>query len=114
MSKMPGWVEELPVSVTLTDAAGTIVGMNARSREAFAADGGGALVGRSVFDCHPEPARSKTKALYAAGKPNHYTISKGGQRKIIHQLPWFEDGAIAGFVEIAVPVPDDLPHFERG
>lgn len=114
---MPGiadWAEGLPVAVTVTSADGTILAMNAKSRETFAADGGGALVGRSVFDCHPEPAASKTRALYAAQAPNHYTICKNGQKKIIHQMPWFQEGVFAGFVEISVPIPDELPHFERG
>lgn len=109
----PDWIEGLPVAVTVTAADGTIVSMNARSREVFAKDGGGALVGRSVFACHPEPARTKTERLYANRQPNHYTIRKNGQKKVIHQLPWFDDGAFAGFIEISIPIPDELPHFER-
>jgi hypothetical protein len=108
------WIDELPVAVTVTAADGTILEMNARSREAFAADGGGALVGTSVFGCHPEPARAKTVALYERQRANHYTIRKNGQKKIIHQLPWFDDGVFAGFVEISIPIPDELPHFDRG
>ncbi len=108
------WLEGLPVAVTVTSEDGTILAMNARSRETFAADGGGALVGKSIFDCHPEPARTKTRALYAAERPNHYTITKNGQRKVIHQLPWYEGGRFAGFVEISVPIPDEMPHFDRG
>ena len=79
------------------------------------ANGGGGWqpVGRSVFDCHPEPARTKTRRLYETQQANHYTIRKNGQRKIIHQLPWFESGTFAGFVEISIPIPDDLPHFDR-
>jgi hypothetical protein len=107
------WIEGLPVAVTVTAADGTITEMNARSRETFAADGGGALVGRLVFDCHPEPARTKTEDLYARQAPNHYTVRKNGQRKMIHQLPWFEGGRFAGFVEISIPIPDELPHFDR-
>ncbi|MFB3854720.1 MAG: PAS domain-containing protein [Vicinamibacterales bacterium] len=107
------WREELPVAITVTAADGTILEMNARSREMFAADGGAALIGQSVFSCHPEPARSKTSDLYARQSPNHYTIRKGGQKKIIHQLPWFENGQFGGFVEFAVPIPDELPHFDR-
>jgi hypothetical protein len=87
--------------------------MNERSRETFANDGGGALIGRSVFDCHPEPALTKTRQLYAAQRANHYTICRNGQKKIIHQMPWLVGGAFAGFVEISIPIPDDLPHFER-
>jgi hypothetical protein len=107
------WSDGLAVAVTVTAADGTILEMNPRSRETFASDGGGALVGRNLFDCHPEPARTKTEALYASQAPNHYTIRKNGQRKIIHQMPWFEGGTFAGYVEISIPIPDDLPHFDR-
>jgi PAS domain-containing protein len=107
-------IEGLPVAVTVTSADGTILAMNARSCETFAADGGAALVGKSVFDCHPPVARAKTEALYAARTPNHYTISKAGQRKIIHQVPWYDaQGRYAGIVELSVPIPDELPHFDR-
>ena len=107
------WCEGLPVAVTVTTADGTIVEMNARSRETFAADGGAALIGRSVFDCHPEPARSKTRELYARQAANHYTIRKNGQKKVIHQIPWYEGGAFAGMIEISIPIADELPHFDR-
>jgi hypothetical protein len=109
----PNWIEGLPVAVTVTAADGTIMAMNGRSRETFASDGGAALIGRSVFDCHPEPALTKTRQLYAAQRANHYTIRKSGQKKIIHQMPWFQGGVFAGFVEISIPIPDDMPHFDR-
>jgi PAS domain-containing protein len=108
------WDEEAPVAITVTDADGVIVRMNARAREAFAQEGGGALVGRSVLDCHPEPARTRLAALLAERRANHYTISKRGQRKIIHQIPWYREGRYAGLVEVSVPIPDQLPHFDRG
>jgi transcriptional regulator with PAS, ATPase and Fis domain len=108
------WIEGLPVAVTVTAADGTIVAMNERSRETFANDGGGALIGQSVFACHPEPALTKTRQLYETQQANHYTIRKNGQKKIIHQMPWFEGGTFAGFVEISIPIPDELPHFDRG
>ena len=110
----PSWDEEAPVAITVIDADGVIVRMNARARETFAADGGGALVGRSVLDCHPGPARTRLDTLLAEQRANHYTISKQGQRKIIHQIPWYREGRYAGVVEISVPIPDTLPHFDRG
>jgi hypothetical protein len=113
MKKPANWMKELPAAVTVTSADGTIVEMNGRSCETFASDGGKTLVGRSVFDCHPEPARTKTKELYRKQKANHYTIAKNGQKKIIHQLPWYVRGRFAGFVEISIPIPDVLPHFDR-
>ena len=107
------WLEEFPVAITVTDAAGIILTMNAHSRKSFEKEGGEALLGTSVFDCHPEPARAKTLELFRQRAPNHYTIRKGAQRKIIHQIPWYRGGSFAGFVEISVPIPDELPHFER-
>jgi transcriptional regulator with PAS, ATPase and Fis domain len=109
------WLEHFPAAITVTDAEGTILTMNARAVATFEPEGGAALIGSNVFDCHPEPARSKTEALYRTKSPNHYTIHKNGQRKIIHQMPWFEgDGAFGGFVEVSIPIPDELEHFERG
>jgi len=109
----PAWIEGLPAAVTATSADGTIIAMNARSRDTFANDGGGALIGQSLFACHPEPARTRTHDLYASQQPNHYTIRKNGQKKIIHQVPWFEAGVFGGFVEFSIPVPDEMPHFDR-
>ena len=114
MNDEKSWTEELRVAITVTDADGKILEMNARSREMHAPDGGGELVGKSLFPCHPEPALTKTRELYRRQAPNHYTVCRNGQKKIIHQLPWFEGGAFAGFVEISIPIPDDLPHFDRG
>ncbi|MCU0291651.1 MAG: PAS domain-containing protein [Thermoanaerobaculaceae bacterium] len=108
------WVDELPAAVTVTDREGRITAMNRRAATTFASEGGLELLGTDVFACHPEPSRSKLKELYATAAPNHYTISKAGQKKVIHQLPWFVDGELAGFVEISIPIPETLPHFDRG
>jgi len=113
MGRPESWVEGCPIAITVTDANGVIIEMNAAAREVFAAEGGGGLVGSNIFQCHPEPARSRTMELFAKQTPNHYTIAKGGRRKIIHQLPWFSRGAFCGFVELSVPTPDELPHFDR-
>lgn len=110
---VPAWVDGLPVAITLTVADGTILAMNETAAETFAGDGGRALIGRSVFDCHPEPARTRTMDLYATRAANHYTIAKDGRRKVIHQIPWSEEGRFAGFVELSIPIPEVLPHHER-
>jgi transcriptional regulator with PAS, ATPase and Fis domain len=108
------WAGGLPAAITVTDADGTILEMNAEACEVFAEDGGAALIGRSVFDCHPEPARTTTENLYRRRAANHYTITtRKGKRKVIHQMPWYRDGAFAGFVEIAIVIPESLPHFDR-
>ena len=114
MEKSSGrWVNELAAAITVTDAAGRICEMNAHSIATFATSGGAALVGSDVLACHPEAVREKVARLYKTHQPNHYTIRQHGQRKIIHQMPWYQDGEFAGVVEISIPIPDELPHFDR-
>jgi|SRR3972149_5049468 len=114
MQNMAGrWVDELKAAITVTDADGMICEMNAQSIATFAADGGGALLGTDVVACHPAHMREKVTRLYETRQPNHYTIRVNGQSKIIHQMPWYQDGKFAGIVEIAIPIPDELSHFDR-
>jgi transcriptional regulator with PAS, ATPase and Fis domain len=107
------WVKEFPGSVTVCDTEGRILEMNERSREVFAADGGAALVGTNVLDCHPEPSRSKLAGMMKDRRANIYTIRKKGKKKLIYQAPWYRDGVYAGFVELALEIPWDMPHFDR-
>jgi PAS domain-containing protein len=110
---IPDWTEEFPGAITVCDAGGRITAMNRRSVETFAADGGAALVGANVLDCHPEPARAKLRSLLESGRTNVYTIEKGGRRKLIYQAPWFRGGEFAGLVELSIEIPRELPHFDR-
>ncbi len=107
------WAEELPAAVTVCDAQGIIVSMNAAARAVFAADGGGALIGQSLYGCHPAQANAQIAEMLAGGGSNHYTIQKRGRRKIIHQMPWYRGGVLAGLVEISVPIPQEMAHFDR-
>ena len=107
------WTNQVAIAVTVTDANGIIKEMNLASIDTFAADGGARLIGSDVLACHPEPARTQLASMYQAHLPNHYTIRKNGQRKIIHQLPLMSEGVFRGYVEISVPIPDHLPHFDR-
>jgi len=107
------WVDEFPGSVTVCDTRGVIVAMNATACKTFAKDGGAALIGTSLLDCHPEPARSRVAALLREQRGNAYTIEKGGKKKLIYQAPWYEGGIFAGLVELSVEIPAVLPHFVR-
>lgn len=107
------WVREFPGSVTVCDREGRIIEMNDKAAEVFAKDGGAKLVGANVFDCHPEPSRTKLKEMMEAGRTNVYTIQKDGKKKLIYQSPWFEHGRYAGFIEVSVEIPWDMPHFNR-
>jgi hypothetical protein len=107
------WVREFPGAITLGDENGVILSLNAKAEAVFAADGGAALVGTSVLDCHPEPARTKLREMMEARRTNVYTIEKNGVKKLIYQAPWFQGGVYKGFIELALEVPPEMPHFVR-
>ena len=107
------WVRELPASITVFDTKGVITEMNDRACASFADDGGAALIGTNVLDCHPEPARTVLAHLLSTGTSNCYTIEKEGKKKLIFQSPWYEEGVYRGLVEISILLPATLPHFVR-
>jgi len=107
------WVVDFPAAVTVCDAQGKIIEMNAKALESFAADGGAKLIGTNVLDCHPEPARTKLKEIMDKRTSNVYTIEKRGVRKLIYQAPWFLAGRYAGHVELSFEIPWELPHKKR-
>ncbi len=108
------WVKEFPGGITVCEADGTILEMNDKAGKIFEEDGGRALIGKNVFDCHPEPARSKCTRLLETRQRNVYTIEKNGVKKLIYQSPWYRNGLYAGFVELSLEIPFELPHFVRG
>ena len=107
------WIKEFAAAVTVCDPAGVILAMNDRAAKTYEKDGGYALIGCSLLDCHPEPARGKLEMLLAAREKNVYTIEKNGIRKLIYQSPWFKAGQYAGFVELSLEIPAEMPHFIR-
>jgi transcriptional regulator with PAS, ATPase and Fis domain len=107
------WIKEFPAAVTVCDAKGIILEMNDKAAKTFEKDGGYALIGKNLLDCHKDPARSKVEQLLAAREKNVYTIEKNGIKKLIFQSPWFKDGKYAGFVELSLEIPFELPHFIR-
>jgi transcriptional regulator with PAS, ATPase and Fis domain len=109
----PEWVTEFPAAITVCDTTGRILEMNGMAAKAFSGDGGAALVGTNVLDCHPEAARLKLEGMLESGRPNVYTIKKNGKKKLIFQSPWFVKGRYEGFVEISLEIPWDMPHFDR-
>ena len=108
------WVKEFSGSVTVCDPDGIILEMNDKSRQAYQADGGEKLIGTNMLDCHPEPARAKLQQLMDTQTANVYTIEKNGVKKLIYQTPWYQDGQYAGFIELALEIPFQMPHFLRG
>ncbi len=107
------WIERFPGAITVCDRQGVVLDMNDKSAATFAGDGGRALIGRSMLDCHPDPARGKLEELLANPRVNAYTIEKNGVHKLIYQAPWYKDGACQGLVELSLVIPAEMPHFIR-
>ena len=87
--------------------------MNDRAARGFEKDGGRALIGKNILECHPEPARSKTQSLLDSRQKNVHTIEKNGIKKLIFQSPWYRNGEFAGFVELSLEILFEMPHFVR-
>lgn len=107
------WIKEFPAAVTVCDEHGVLLTMNDKAAKTFEKDGGYDLIGKNMLDCHPEQARTKTEHLLAAREKNVYTIEKNGIKKMIFQSPWYRDGKYAGFAELSLEIPFELPHFIR-
>jgi len=107
------WIKEFPAAVTVSDQDGIILEMNDRAAKTFAKDGGYALIGKNMLDCHPDPARGKLERIMDSREPNIYTIEKNGVKKMIYQSPWYLEGKYAGFIEISLEIPFEMPHFIR-
>jgi transcriptional regulator with PAS, ATPase and Fis domain len=107
------WVQDFGGSITVCDPEGRILEMNEKACATFAAQGGRALIGSNLFDCHPEPSRSKLREVLDTRRMNVYTIEKRGQKKLVYQAPWFRDGQYGGFIEISLEIPAEMPHFLR-
>jgi hypothetical protein len=109
------WLDQIEITASCCDAQGLTTYMNRRGSESFAKDGGYALIGQSMVDCHPAgPVREKFIKLLEGQKLNCYTVEKQGQKKLIYQAPLFKDGAFQGYVELSLPIPETMPHFVRG
>jgi transcriptional regulator with PAS, ATPase and Fis domain len=107
------WVKEFPGAITVCDTSGKIVEMNDQAIKSFQDEGGLELLGSNLLECHPEPARSKLRELMNKQQINVYTINKRNIRKLIYQTPWYLNGRYSGFMEIAIVIPDSIPHFNR-
>jgi transcriptional regulator with PAS, ATPase and Fis domain len=106
-------IEVIDAAVSVCDTDLTLLYMNKKSAAAFEASGGSSLIGKNLADCHLPGSVEKMREILASGKPNVYTISKKGVKKLIWQGLWEKDGKVAGLVEISMPLPETMPHYNR-
>ena len=97
--------------MTVCDTEGVVLYMNERARATFAKHGN--LIGSNLMQCHNERSRAMIRHMLATGDTNAYTVTKNGVRKLIFQTPWRRGGVIAGLAEISIPLPGEMPHYDR-
>lgn len=107
------WAEDIEGAVTVCDTEGIVIYMNKRSRETFN-KAGKTMVGKSMIPCHNERSQAIIRDMLENNHPHCYTISKKGQRKLIFQTPWRQDGEVKGLVEFSFVIPEEMPHYDRG
>lgn len=109
---MLNYFQHALISVTICDKDGKILEMSDKSIATFSKDGN-SLVGNSLLDCHPEPARTKLLNMLQEHNVNAYTIEKNGIKKLIYQMPWYENDEFAGYIELSMEIPFEMPHYVR-
>ena len=107
------WVEEFPGSITVCDSAGVILELNKKSIESHRADGGKKLIGANMMNCHPDAAQIKLKRLMKKRKTNVYTITKGRDKTIILQAPWYTRKKYRGYVQVSLKLTGKIPNHRR-
>jgi len=107
------WFEQLPCSVTVCDKKYKILYMNDRAAKVTSKEGGKALIGKNLMDCHPPRAQVKLKKLMVSGRPNAYTTEKSGVKKLVYQCHWKKGGRVGGLVEFSFELPRDIPNAVR-
>jgi len=107
------FIEKFNGAVIVSDANGDIIYLNEKAVINFKKEGGRALIGKNLKDCHQDYSNKKIREMTETHEKNVYTIEKKGQKKLIYQAPWFHDGAFGGLVELSLEIPFDMPHFIR-
>ena len=107
------YFEKADIALTVCDCEGKILDMNGKSRRTFLKPGQPEIIGQNVLDCHPEPARSQLADMLANPRTNIYTVEKEGLKKLIVQTPWYDGDAYAGYMELSIVLPKEIPNRVR-
>jgi transcriptional regulator with PAS, ATPase and Fis domain len=107
------WFEKLDGNVIVCDANGIVIYMNETAIRNYEKDGGAALIGQNLLDCHNETSRKKIMEIMTTHQKNVYTIEKRGRKKIIYQTPWMDGELFKGIVELSLEIPFEMLHYQR-
>ena len=104
------WFEEIPCSVMVCDRKYKVLYMNDKAAEDHAEDGGRALVGTGLMECHPPDAQAKLREVLTSGRPNVYTTEERRRKKLVYQCQWIRGGRVGGVVQLVIELPKDMAH----
>ncbi|MCM1079768.1 MAG: PAS domain-containing protein [Bacteroidales bacterium] len=106
---IPDYLRTANFAATVCDREGVVVYQNER---AIKRDGN--VIGKNLYGCHPEKANDIIRHMIETGDSNTYEIIRHGKKKLIHQTPWYDgDGGVAGLIELAIDLPENMPVFDR-
>ncbi len=105
------WTKEIDATLIVSDANGMVIEMNDKSARVFEKDE--KKVGTKLLDCHPAWAKPHVEKLMKERKPSCYTTEAKGQKSFVYHTPWYENGEYAGLVEMIIPIPNEMPHYNR-
>ncbi len=111
---MNNWADNIEMTVMHCDTRGRVTYMNKKCGEMFKKFGGMELIGKNIFDCHPEGANAKLKEIMDKRVSHSYSIERDGRKTMLHSFPLLNDkGEYIGFGEITYEIPYDMPHYVR-
>lgn len=104
------YLENTAFAATVCDKEGFVLYQNAHARKRD-----GDVVGKNLYNCHSRKSQDLIRHMIDTGESNTYETIHHGQRRLIHQTPWFEEsgGTVAGLIEISIDLPDNYPVFNR-
>ena len=109
MEKRFSYLDTVDFAATVCDREGVVLYQNERAVERD-----GDVMGQNLYNCHGEKAGQMIRRMIETGAANTYQVVRHGKRKLLHQTPWFdESGAVAGLIELAIDLPDNIPVFNR-
>ena len=92
------WVNELNIAITVSDLEDNIIYMNEKSKSTFP----NVSIGDNLRNCHKKSSNEIIQKMRNENLSNTYTVQKDGIKKIIHIVPWYMEGKVAGLVEFSI------------